>query len=113
MYSDKLANDYSVEDVSKVISAINEAKSSSYPFVPLNGCGRVYLVIGCGTVKKSSKLAKGMASVCRVTERPYYKGANFYIGYDNARGNIASLAEFMAVKLNEAGFMASVDYDGD
>ena len=109
------ANDFSAAMVSNIVSVIKNALVTPFEQKRPYGCCRVYISIGSGSVKKSSKLAKALNGLgpIKAFSRPCFSGVNFYVGYDNAHGNITSLAEHMCANLRAAGISAYMDCDGD
>ena len=89
---------------------INEPSNS----IPLNGCGRVYVMIGYSKMLKSHAVAKVLASMgFKLFPRPNFSGLALYVGYDNATGYQWSLAHEYAETLKGYGIVAYADVDGD
>ena len=80
------AKDLTAEQVREIAAIVRIAIAEPCEFIPLNGCGRVYMHIGYSKIMKGYAIAKALNNVgpIRVTQRPGEKGYTFYMGYDNA-----------------------------
>lgn len=82
--------------------------------IPLNGCGRVYVMIGYKKMLKSHAVAKALTAMgFKLTPRPGFTGLALYVGYDNATGRQWSLAHAYAETLKGYEITAYADVDGD
>ncbi len=109
------AKDLTAEQVREIAAIVRIAIAEPCEFIPLNGCGRVYMHIGYSKIMKGYAIAKALNNVgpIRVTQRPGEKGYTFYMGYDNAHGRVHSVANHIAKRLKDAGYIAFIDCDGD
>lgn len=97
------------------VNAVKALQSTAVTnHIPLNGCGRVYVMIGYSKMLKSHDIAKVLtASGFKLTPRPGYTGLALYVGYDNATGRQWSLAHQYAEILKGFEIVAYADVDGD
>lgn len=102
-------------EVAKVaVEKLKFARTAPGSYMPLNGCGRVYVMIGFAKLLKSHAIAKELvAAGFKLTPRPGYKGLTVYVGYDNASGRQWTEAHKFAEALKVAGIKAYADVDGD
>lgn len=98
------------EAANAAMTAMRSVESPARP----SGCGRAYVFVGYGTLRKNSKAAKILSGVgFKMFPRPYCKGVQIYIGYDNCSGWELARAEAVAKAFRDAGIPAGADADGD
>lgn len=108
-YSEALI-DAIVENVKKTLSVSHE------PIKILGGCGRIYVWIGYSRIRDNSKIAKKLREAgVRVVRSIESSLPMLYIGYDNARGDVAAIGEAIAknLKLMDSRIPVGVDYQAD
>jgi hypothetical protein len=73
------AKDLTAEQVREIAAIVRIAIAEPCEFIPLNGCGRVYMHIGYSKIMKGYAIAKALNNVgpIRVTQRPGEKGYTF------------------------------------
>lgn len=97
--------------IRQALDAAIAAMQDVHGYRPCGGCGRAY--VDLGKIPTKSAAYEVIASRMKFFNRPGSKYQQVYIGYDNATGKEMAMAEAFAKSLQDAGFHAYADGDGD
>lgn len=99
-------------EISKIQAAIEAGQGKPVPAPGAVACCRVYVCVQAANSALVAKAAKGLGMI-------YQKKAHYglshvlYVGYDNAKGDVAAKGQGIVVALQGLGIPAYLELAGD